>query len=73
MRNDISYECKDQILMMLEKSSYRRPTAHNISSGGWFKKMINEKLMMRKTISIQKTNSPLSKVNLRAIIGSPLK
>lgn len=41
MRNDISFECKDQILMMLEKSPYRRPTAHNIGSGVWFKKMRN--------------------------------
>lgn len=39
MRNDISFECKDQILMMLEKSPSRRQTAQHIGSGVWFKKM----------------------------------
>ncbi|CAD8075878.1 unnamed protein product [Paramecium sonneborni] len=72
MRNDISSECQDLILMMLEKSAFRRPTAINIQSGPWFKKMINQK-HLRPTISIPKTNSPLNKVNLRAIIGSPLR
>ncbi|CAD8166517.1 unnamed protein product [Paramecium octaurelia] len=74
MRNDISQECKDQILTMLEKSPYRRPTAQNIGSGTWFRKMKNQKdMLIRHSISIQKTNSPLSKVNLRAMIGSPLR